>query len=136
MTDATFISWPAQKIRSMKLDQVLVSIVDDDESVREAMKSLVRSFGYSVETFGSAAEFLASAQIENTDCLVTDVQMPGLSGVELQNRLLSDGYHMPTIFISAFPNSQIEEWVVQRGQLHIYGNRSTRTSYSNISRRQ
>jgi FixJ family two-component response regulator len=117
MTDATFISWPAQKIRSMKLDQVLVSIVDDDESVREAMKSLVRSFGYSVETFGSAAEFLASAQIENTDCLVTDVQMPGLSGVELQNRLLSDGYHMPTIFISAFPNSQIEEWVVHRGAI-------------------
>jgi FixJ family two-component response regulator len=54
----------------MKLDQVtLVSIVDDDESVREAMKSLVRSFGYSVETFGSAAEFLESAQVENTDCL-------------------------------------------------------------------
>ena len=47
----------------------------------------------------------------------TDVQMPGLSGVELQNRLLSDGYHMPTIFISAFPNSQIEEWVVQRGAI-------------------
>jgi CheY-like chemotaxis protein len=53
----------------MKLDQVLVSIVDDDESVREAMKSLVRSFGYSVETFSSAAEFLTSAQVENTDCL-------------------------------------------------------------------
>ena len=81
------------------------------------MKSLVRSFGYSVETFGSAAEFLESAQVENTDCLVTDVQMPGLSGVELQNRLLSDGYHMPTIFISAFANSQIEEWVVQRGAI-------------------
>ena len=103
------------KIRDMKLDRLtLVSIVDDDESVREAMKSLVRSFGYRVEAFGSAAEFLESAQVENTDCLVTDVQMPGLSGVELQNRLLSDGYHIPTIFISAFPNSQIEEWVVQR----------------------
>ena len=74
----------------MKLDQVtLVSIVDDDESVRDSLKSLVRSFGYSVETFGSAAEFLESSQVENTDCLVTDVQMPGLSGVELQNRLLS-----------------------------------------------
>ena len=95
----------------------LVSIVDDDESVREAMKSLVRSFGYRVETFGSAAEFLESAQVENTDCLVTDAQMPGLSGVELQNRLLSDGYHMPTIFISAFPNSQIEERVVQMGAI-------------------
>ena len=102
----------------MKLDHVtLVSIVDDDESVRDAMKSLVRSFGYRVETFGSAAEFLESSQVENTDCLVTDVQMPGLSGVELQNRLLSDGYHMPTIFISAFPNSQIEEWVLQSGAI-------------------
>ena len=100
------------------MDQgTLVSIVDDDELVREAIKSLVRSFGYRVETFGSAAEFLGSAQVENTDCLVTDVQMPGLSGVELQNRLLLDGYHMPTVFISAFPNSQIEEWVVQRGAI-------------------
>ena len=102
----------------MELDQAtLVSIVDDDESVREAMKSLDRSFGYRVETFGSAMEFLESAQVENTDCLVTDVQLPGLSGIELQNRLLLDGYHMPTIFISAFPNSQIEEWVVQRGAI-------------------
>jgi len=102
----------------MKLDHVtLVSIVDDDESVRDSMKSLVRSFGYRVETFGSAAEFLESSQVENTDCLVTDVQMPGLSGVELQNRLLSDGYHMPTIFISAFPNSQIEGRVLQSGAI-------------------
>jgi len=104
--------------RSMKLDHVtLVSIVDDDESVRDAMKSQVSSFGYRVQTFGSIAEFLESSQIENTDCLVTDVQMPGLSGVELQNRLLSDGYHMPTIFISAFPNSQIEGRVLQRGAI-------------------
>ena len=82
----------------------VISIVDDDEPVREATKSLVRSLGYKVETFGSAAEFLESAQVENTDCLVTDVQMPGLSGVELQNRLISDGYYMPTIFISKYSN--------------------------------
>jgi FixJ family two-component response regulator len=70
----------------MKLDQVtLVSMVDDDESVREAMKSLVCSFGYRVETFGSAAEFLQSAQVENT-VVFTDVQMPGLG--RLYQRLL------------------------------------------------
>jgi FixJ family two-component response regulator len=95
----------------------VISIVDDDEPVREATKSLVRSLGYKVETFGSAAEFLESAQVEDTDCLVTDVQMPGLSGVELQNRLISDGYHMPTIFISAIPNTQIEQRVLQSGAI-------------------
>ena len=95
----------------------VISIVDDDEPVREATKSLVRSLGYKVETFGSAAEFLESAQVEDTDCLVTDVQMPGLSGVELQNRLISDGYQMPTIFISAFPNTQIEQRVLQSGAI-------------------
>jgi len=95
----------------------VISIVDDDEPVREATKSLVRSLGYKVETFGSAAEFLESAQVEDTDCLVTDVQMPGLSGIELQNRLISDGYHMPTIFISAFPNTQIEQRVLQSGAI-------------------
>ena len=72
----------------LKLDHLpVISIVDDDEPVREATKSLVRSLGYKVETFRSAAEFLESAQVEDTDCLVTDVRMPGLSGVELQNRL-------------------------------------------------
>ena len=95
----------------------VISIVDDDEPVREATKSLVRSLGYKVETFGSAAEFLELAQVEDTDCLVTDVQMPGLSGVELQNRLISDGYYMPTIFISAFPNTQIEQRVLQSGAI-------------------
>ena len=96
----------------------VISIVEDDEAVREATESLVRSLGYyKVETFGSAAEFLESAQVEDTDCLVTDVQMPGLSGVELQNRLISDGYHMPTIFISAFPNTQIEQRVLQSGTI-------------------
>ena len=102
----------------LKLDHLpVISIVDDDEPVREATKSLVRSLGYKVETFGSAAEFLESAQVEDTDCLVTDVQMPGLSGVELQNRLISDGYYMPTIFISAFPNTQIEQRVLQSGAI-------------------
>src|SRR5215469_180641 len=77
----------------------LISIVDDDESVREATKSLVRSYGYNVKTFGSAEEFLESNHLGTTACLITDVQMPGLSGVELQDRLISEGRDMPTIFV-------------------------------------
>jgi FixJ family two-component response regulator len=95
----------------------LISIVDDDESVRDATKSLLRSSGYTAQSFGSAEEFLQSAQIQQTDCLVTDVQMPGLSGVELQDRLLSDGHDVPTIFISAFPNPRLERQVLKSGAI-------------------
>jgi FixJ family two-component response regulator len=95
----------------------MISIVDDDESVRDATKSLLRSSGYTAQSFGSAEEFLESAQLAETDCLVTDVQMPGLSGVELQDRLLSDGHDVPTIFISAFPNPRLERQVLESGAI-------------------
>jgi FixJ family two-component response regulator len=95
----------------------LISIVDDDESVRDATRSLLRSVGYTAQSFGSAEEFLESAKIDETDCLVTDVQMPGLSGVELQDRLLSDGHDVPTIFISAFPNPRLEQKVLKSGAI-------------------
>jgi FixJ family two-component response regulator len=102
----------------MKLEHaLLISIVDDDESVREATKSLVRSLGYNAETFGSAEEFLESTQVGDTACLITDVQMPGLSGVELQDRLISDGHDMPTIFVSAFPDTRLERKVLQSGAI-------------------
>src|ERR1700724_2627823 len=77
----------------------MISIVDDDESVREATKSLVRSLGYTAATFCSAEEFLESAEVTATACLITDVQMPGLSGVELQDRLIADGNRMPSYFL-------------------------------------
>jgi FixJ family two-component response regulator len=93
----------------------LISIVDDDESVRESTKSLVRSLGYNVRTFGSAEEFLESNHIGTTACLITDVQMPGLSGVELQDRLISEGRDMPTIFVSAFPDTRLERKVIESG---------------------
>ena len=95
----------------------MISIVDDDESVRDATKSLLRSSGHTAQSFGSAEEFLESAQLAETDCLVTDVQMPGLSGVELQDRLLSDGHDVPTIFISAFPNPRLERQVLKSGAI-------------------
>jgi FixJ family two-component response regulator len=79
----------------------MISIVDDDSFVREAIKSLLRSVGYIAMTFASAEEFLQSEQMDATSCLITDVQMPGLSGVELQSLLLAQGYQMPMIFVTA-----------------------------------
>jgi FixJ family two-component response regulator len=95
----------------------MISIVDDDESVREATKSLVRSLGYKALTFGSAEEFLESGQMTATACLITDVQMPGLSGVELQDRLIADGHCIPMIFVSAFPDERLERQVLQSGAI-------------------
>jgi len=95
----------------------VISIVDDDESVREATKSLVRSLGYKAMTFGSAEEFLNSAHLTTTACLITDVQMPGLSGVELQDRLIADGHHMPVIFVTAFPDERLQGRVLKSGAI-------------------
>jgi len=66
------------------MSQVLISIVDDEQPVRDATKSLVRSLGYHAYTFASADDFLKSEQVHDTSCLITDVQMPGLSGIDLQ----------------------------------------------------
>ena len=85
----------------------VISIVDDDESVREATKSLVRSLGYHAVTFGSAEEYLGSERMHDTSCLIADVQMPGMSGVDLQAQLIASGHRTPMIFITAFPEQRI-----------------------------
>jgi FixJ family two-component response regulator len=83
------------------MSQVLIAIVDDDEPVRDATKALVRSLGYNnVSTFGSAGEFLKSEQVHDTSCLITGVQMPGLSGLDLQDRLIARGHRIPIIFMT------------------------------------
>jgi FixJ family two-component response regulator len=84
----------------------MISIVDDDASVREATKELVRSLGYSAAAFASAEDFLQSGQLSETACLISDVQMPGLSGIDLQRRLLDGGHNLPIIFITAFPDER------------------------------
>jgi FixJ family two-component response regulator len=81
----------------------LISIVDDDEEMREATKGLIRSLGYQAATFASAEEFLQSDSVDNSSCLIADVQMPGLSGIDLRRDLIARGIKMPTIFITAFP---------------------------------
>src|SRR5262245_15914086 len=82
----------------------LISIVEDDQPVRESMRKLLASLGYAVETFSAAADFLASPLLPETACLVSDVQMPGMTGVELHRRLIDAGYAIPTILVTAYPD--------------------------------
>jgi FixJ family two-component response regulator len=82
----------------------LISIVEDDQPFRESMRKLLRSLGYTVEAFSSAAEFLASPLLVATSCLVADVQMPGMSGIELHKSLTDAGHAIPTILVTAYPD--------------------------------
>jgi len=79
----------------------VISIIDDDRSVREAVKSLVRSLGYEAITFASAEEYLGADGGRDSECIITDVQMPGMTGIDLQDRLIADGYLRPIILMSA-----------------------------------
>ena len=100
-------------------ETILISIVDDDESVREATNGLVRSLGYNAASFGSAEEFLNSAQRHETSCIIADVQMPGTSGIELQSRLIEEGDRTPMIFITAFPEERVRAMAWRRERLGI-----------------
>jgi len=79
----------------------LISVVDDDESVRESLSGLIRSVGFGVMVFASAEEFLSSNRLLDTDCLILDVRMPGMNGLELQRRLATSHMSIPVIFITA-----------------------------------
>jgi len=99
----------------------LVSIVDDDESVRTAMSSLFRSLGPAAYAFASAEEFLASPRLNDTSCLVVDVQMPGMSGLDLQSELAARGRRVPIIFITAFPEDRIRKRAEAAGAVGFFG---------------
>ena len=94
-----------------------IAIVDDDCSVRLATESLVRSLGFVARTFASAQDFLQSSGLEETACLILDVQMPGMDGVDLQDVLLKRGHHIPIIFITAFPEDRVREQVLRAGAI-------------------
>ena len=95
----------------------LVAIIDDDASVRATTDSLVRSLGYNVNTFRSAEEFLRSNRLNDFSCVIADVQMPGMSGVELQAHLLSQGSRVPFIFFTAFPDERIRAQALRAGAI-------------------
>lgn len=93
----------------------LISIVDDDGFVRESTKGLIRSMGYAAETFVSAEEYLQSKRAAETACPIADIQMPGMNGADMQDRLIADGYRMPIIFITAFLDPRIRARVMKAG---------------------
>jgi len=82
----------------------LVSVVEDDRYFRESMRRLMRSLGYNVEAFSSAADFLASPRLIETTCLIADVHMPAMTGIELYRHLIEAGYTIPTILVTAYPD--------------------------------
>ena len=85
------------------MNRSTISIVDDDPSAREGIADLVKSMGYDAKAFERAEDFLKSAHLDRTDCLITDMRMPGMSGLELHDRLVRSGISIPTIVITAFP---------------------------------
>src|SRR6185436_10315619 len=95
--------------------QSMISIVDDDQSFRDSMRRLVKSLGYSAAAFASAAEFLASPRFAVTECLVADIHMPEMSGVELYRHLVETGRRMPTILVTAYPDDRVQEQMLSEG---------------------
>jgi FixJ family two-component response regulator len=85
-------------------NQSLISIIDDDQPVRESMRRLMRSLGYTVAVFTSAADFLASPRLGETACLIADIQMPAMTGLELFRYLVGAGRPIPTILVTAYPS--------------------------------
>jgi len=96
-------------------NRTLISIVDDDEPFRESMRKLVMLLGYTVEAFSSAADFLASRLLPETACLIADVNMPGMTGIELHGHLVDAGYAIPTILVTAYPDEAVRDRALKDG---------------------
>jgi FixJ family two-component response regulator len=97
------------------LNRALIAIVDDDQLYRESIRKLIMLLGYTVEAFPSAADFLASHVLPETACLVTDVNMPGMTGVELHRHLVDAGYAIPTILVTAYPDEVVRDQALKDG---------------------
>jgi FixJ family two-component response regulator len=95
----------------------LISIVDDDDLTRAAIESLVKSLGFSARTFASAESFLQSSSVSETRCLILDVQMPKMSGVDLQDHLSHSGFDIPIIFITAYADETVKARALNAGAI-------------------
>ncbi len=99
----------------MMITRSLISVVDDDESVRESLPDLLREFGYAARTFSSAEEFLGSDCVDQTRCLMLDIGMPGMTGPDLQRELKLRGQQIPIVFITAHRDEAIRTRVLEEG---------------------
>jgi FixJ family two-component response regulator len=97
----------------------VVSIVDDDEAVRFSLSNLVLSLGWETRVYESAEKFLASGEVASTACLISDIRMPGMSGIEMHEALVAQGDVPPTIFISAYPTPSVQAKVAGSGALAL-----------------
>jgi FixJ family two-component response regulator len=93
----------------------LISVVDDDPSFRDSLRRLLKSHGYAVAVFATAADFLASAQLPATACLVTDIHMPAMTGAQLYSHLVEAGYAIPTVLITAHPEEEVRQRMLGLG---------------------
>jgi FixJ family two-component response regulator len=94
-----------------------ISVVDDDDSIRESLRGLIRSIGFSANIFSSAEEFLKSDHLRNTDCLILDVRMPGMNGLELQRQLMVNRREIPVIFITAHGDEEARARALEEGAI-------------------
>jgi FixJ family two-component response regulator len=99
----------------------LISVVDDDESVRRTTTLLIESFDFRAAAFDSADSFLRSSQLNDTACLIVDIQMPGMNGLQLQSHLAASGYKIPVIFITAYDNKESRRQALQAGAIAFLG---------------
>jgi FixJ family two-component response regulator len=99
----------------MMVTPSLVSVVDDDESVRESLPDLLREFGYAAQAFSSAEEFLASGYVGQTSCLILDIAMPGMTGLELQRELIRLRHQIPIVFITAHGDESTRPRMLEQG---------------------
>jgi FixJ family two-component response regulator len=104
-------------MQSGKTNSGVISIVDDDEIIRATLSSFVRSFGLTAYAFSSAEEFLQSPHVAETSCLISDIQMPNLDGIELQSILAARGQRIPIIFLTGFPDETVEVQAMTAGAL-------------------
>jgi FixJ family two-component response regulator len=104
-----------------KVTRNLISVVDDDESIRRTTTFLIESFGFRAAAFESAEDFLKSVQLPETSCLIVDVQMPGMNGLQLQGRLAAAGCGIPIIFITAYDDKDLRQRAMQAGAVAFLG---------------
>jgi FixJ family two-component response regulator len=104
-----------KSVKPVKLERPLVSVVDDDESVRESLPDLLREFGFAVEAFSSAEDFLNSSSVTKTRCLILDIAMPGMSGLALQRELSRQRVEIPIVFITAHADETVRPRVIEQG---------------------
>jgi FixJ family two-component response regulator len=97
----------------------LISVVDDNESVRRTTKLLIESFGYRATVFESAETLLRLGQLNKMSCLIVDIQMPGMNGLQLQSHLAIEGWSIPIIFITAYGSKQVRRRAMQAGAVAL-----------------